>query len=94
MTGNVVITEVDVLMYVVLSGAEKHVTYEELVGITKVQRYSRGVAKTEVDILMYVVLSRAEKHVTYKELVGTTKVQRYSRGVAKTEVVINEFNCI
>ena len=50
MTGNVVITEVDVLMYVVLSRTENHVTYEELVGTTKVQRYSRGVAKTEVVI--------------------------------------------
>jgi hypothetical protein len=36
-TGNVVITEVDVLMYVVLSMAEKHVTYEELIGTTKAQ---------------------------------------------------------
>jgi len=33
MTGNVVITEVDILMFVVLSKAEKHVPYGELVGI-------------------------------------------------------------
>jgi len=32
MTGNVVIPEVDVLMYVVLSKAKKHVPYGELVG--------------------------------------------------------------
>jgi len=37
-TGNVIITEVDELMYVVLSGAEKHVTYEELIGNTNAQR--------------------------------------------------------
>jgi hypothetical protein len=34
MTGSVVISEVDVLMYVVLSAAEKHVPYEELFGTT------------------------------------------------------------
>ena len=32
MTGFVVISEVHALMYVVLSRAEKHVPYEELVG--------------------------------------------------------------
>ena len=32
MTSNVVISEVDALMYVVLSEAEKHVFYMELVG--------------------------------------------------------------
>ena len=31
-TGNVVISEVDDLMYVLLSKAEKHVSYGELVG--------------------------------------------------------------
>jgi len=35
MTGNVVISEVDALMYVVLSKAEKHETYEELVGTSE-----------------------------------------------------------
>jgi hypothetical protein len=34
MTDSVVISEVDALMYVVLSKAEKHVPYGELVGIT------------------------------------------------------------
>jgi hypothetical protein len=47
MTDNVVITELDVLINVVLSGAEKHVIYEELVGTTKAQRYRRDVAKSE-----------------------------------------------
>jgi len=32
MTGNVVISDVDVFMYVVLSKAKKHVPYGELVG--------------------------------------------------------------
>jgi hypothetical protein len=32
MTGNVVIPEVDALMFVVLSEAENHVTYGELIG--------------------------------------------------------------
>jgi hypothetical protein len=32
MTGNVVITYVDLLMSVILSMAEKHVTYEKLLG--------------------------------------------------------------
>jgi hypothetical protein len=32
MTGNVVLSEVDALMYVVLSKAEKRVSYEELFG--------------------------------------------------------------
>ena len=32
MTGSVVISEVDVLMYVVLSKADKHVSYGELAG--------------------------------------------------------------
>jgi len=32
MTGNVVTSEVDVLMCVVISGAEIHVAYRELVG--------------------------------------------------------------
>jgi hypothetical protein len=35
MTGNVVISEVVALMYVVLSKAEKHVHYGELVGSTE-----------------------------------------------------------
>jgi hypothetical protein len=35
MTSNVVISEVDALMYVVLSEAEKHVSYRELVGTTE-----------------------------------------------------------
>jgi hypothetical protein len=35
MTGNVVISEVPAVMYVVLSKAEKHVTYGELVGSTE-----------------------------------------------------------
>ena len=35
MTGNVVISEVDALMYVVLSKAEKHASYEELFGTTE-----------------------------------------------------------
>jgi hypothetical protein len=35
MTGNVVISEVDAVMYVILSKAEKHVPYGELVGTTK-----------------------------------------------------------
>jgi hypothetical protein len=32
MTGNVVISEVDAVMFVVVSKAEKHVPYRELVG--------------------------------------------------------------
>ena len=35
MTGNVVISEVDAIMYVILSRAEKHVPYVELVGTTE-----------------------------------------------------------
>ena len=35
MTGNVVISEVDALTYVVLSKAEKHVACGELVGTTE-----------------------------------------------------------
>jgi len=35
MTSNVVISEVDALMYFVLSKAKKHMPYEELVGTTK-----------------------------------------------------------
>jgi hypothetical protein len=35
MTGNVVTSEVDVLMYVVISRAEVHVPYGELVGTTE-----------------------------------------------------------
>jgi hypothetical protein len=35
MTGNVVTSEVDALMYVVLSRAGKHVPYGEFVGITE-----------------------------------------------------------
>ena len=35
MTGNVVISEVDALMYVALSRAEKHVPYVELFGTTE-----------------------------------------------------------
>jgi hypothetical protein len=35
MTGNVVIFEVEVLMYVLLSRAEKYVHYGELVGTTE-----------------------------------------------------------
>jgi hypothetical protein len=35
MVGNVVISEVDVLTYVVLSVAEKHVSYREYVGATE-----------------------------------------------------------
>jgi hypothetical protein len=34
MTGNIIISEVDALMYVVLSKAEKHVPYGELFGTT------------------------------------------------------------
>ena len=44
MTGNVVISEVDVLVNVVLSEAEKHVPYGQL----NVKRYRRGVTQTEV----------------------------------------------
>jgi hypothetical protein len=35
MTGNVVISEVDAVMYVVLSKAEKHLPYGELLGTTE-----------------------------------------------------------
>ena len=35
MTGNVVIFQTDALTYVVLSKAEKHVTYGDLVGTTE-----------------------------------------------------------
>jgi hypothetical protein len=35
MTGNFVISEVDAVMYVLLSKAEKHVPYGELVGTTE-----------------------------------------------------------
>ena len=35
MTGNVVISEINALMYVVLSRAEKHVPYGELVNTTE-----------------------------------------------------------
>jgi hypothetical protein len=35
MTGNVVTSEIDALMYVVLSKAEKHVPYGQLVGTTE-----------------------------------------------------------
>jgi len=34
MTGNVIISKVDTLMYVILSKAEKYVPYGELVGTT------------------------------------------------------------
>ena len=40
MTGNVVISEVDALMYVVLSKAEKHVPYGELIGTTECTTYN------------------------------------------------------
>jgi hypothetical protein len=48
-TGNVVICEVDVLMYVVLSKEQQHVPYRETVPLNA-QRYRRGVALTEVII--------------------------------------------
>ena len=35
MTGNVVISKVEAVMYVILSKAEKYVPYGELVGTTK-----------------------------------------------------------
>ena len=35
MTGNVVVSRVDALMYVILSKAQKHVPYGELVGTTE-----------------------------------------------------------
>jgi len=35
MNGNVVISEAGALMYVVLSKAEEHVRYEELIGATE-----------------------------------------------------------
>jgi hypothetical protein len=38
MTGNVVISEVDAVMYVVLSKAEKHVPKGELVGTTEMAK--------------------------------------------------------
>jgi hypothetical protein len=38
MIGNVIISEVDALMYVVLSKAEKHMPYGELVCTTKCVR--------------------------------------------------------
>jgi len=37
MTGNVVISEVDVRMCLLLSKAEKHVPYKEFVGVTDFQ---------------------------------------------------------
>ena len=46
-TGIVVISEVVAPMYVVLSEAEKHVAYGELVGTTECKSYNRGVAQTE-----------------------------------------------
>jgi len=42
MISNVLINEVDALMYVALSMAEKHVSYGALVD----KHYSRGVAQT------------------------------------------------
>jgi len=35
MTGNIVLTEVDAVMYVMLSRGENHVPYEELLGTTE-----------------------------------------------------------
>jgi hypothetical protein len=48
MIDNVVTSEVNALMYFVLSKAEKRVSYGELVCTTEVLRYSQGVAQTEV----------------------------------------------
>jgi hypothetical protein len=46
-TGNVVISEADVRMYIVLCHTEKHVPYGKTAGTRNV-RHSRGVALTEV----------------------------------------------
>ena len=58
MTGNVVISEVDVLTYVVLSKAERHLSYGELVGtrerITLYQRCRTNRGRyNRVDLYVY-----------------------------------------
>ena len=52
MTGNVVISEVDALLYVVLSKAEKHVPYWGIGWYHRMckEHYSQGVAQTVVII--------------------------------------------
>jgi hypothetical protein len=49
-TGNVVISEIDALMYVVLKKAEKHVPYGQSVGTTECVCHKRGITQTEVVI--------------------------------------------
>jgi hypothetical protein len=46
MTGNVVISEVDALRYVVLSKAEKHMPYGELGSTTEVSHKPRSLLST------------------------------------------------
>jgi hypothetical protein len=47
-SGNGVTSEVDALMYVVLSKAEKQEPYGEIVGTTECKCYIHGVAQTDV----------------------------------------------
>jgi len=49
MSGNVVILELDVLMYLILSKVEKHVLYRQLVS-QNVRCYSQGVAQTGFNV--------------------------------------------
>ena len=49
MSGNVVISQLDVLMYLILSKVEKHVLYGESVP-QNVWCYSQGVAQTEFNV--------------------------------------------
>jgi len=48
MTGDIVISELDARMYVVLSEAEEHVSYGELVGTREYILYRLGVAKPKL----------------------------------------------
>jgi hypothetical protein len=53
MTGNIVKSEVDARMYVVVCNTEKHVPYAKAVGTRNV-RHSRDVALTEVVITVFI----------------------------------------
>jgi hypothetical protein len=72
MTGNVVISEVDALMYVVLSNAEKLVRYGELVGTTEcitLQTRCRTIRSCYKRVKLYLYLHYSNSFIfTLEEL--------------------------
>ena len=73
-TGNVIISQVDACMYVVLSMAEKLVPYGELVGVTESVMLQMRCSQTEVVITEFSWNVESNRHlpISFHKLMNTS----------------------